>query len=341
LRIVDASRPATRIAKEQAMRQIVTGLFETYDDARRAQDALLLKGFAVTDIELPVPGTGTGNGHGAHDVLARLEQFVSSLFAGRPASDAPPASPDEETHAASQRFALQRGAVLIGVRVFDDAHAAAARDTLVQQQALQVDEHASDWKPVAADPAVLHERSALDELGIGGLASALREHVGRRPAKTVPDDATLRARYDELRDTGQPGSPPGRPADDPAVTALAPASAADEALGKASSADVSASTPLPVPDEFLEYEEDFRGHHVVRYQDEEAPFERYQDAYRYGAVLAQDVCNQDRAWSDIEPDARRGWETMMSGAAPHPAWERVRDAVRHGWERACAQGGGA
>jgi hypothetical protein len=179
------------------------------------------------------------------------------------------------------------------------------------------------------------EHSALDELGIGGLSDALRQQTAHSPASTVPTDPTLRARYDELSETAPPVDLPAKPADDPAVTALTPAGAPGVA------ADV--ETAPSVPDEFLEYEEDFRGHHAGRYPDpnDDAPFERYQDAYRYGTVLAQDVGNQGRAWSEIEPEARRGWETRVSGVAAYPTWEQVHDAVRHGWERATAQGGGA
>ena len=323
------------------MRQLVTGLFETYDDARRAQDALLLNGFAATDIELPVPGsagaaTSAGVTHSGNGLLAGLERFLSSLFASRPAPDKPSASPDHDARAASLQFALQRGAVLIGVRVLDDARGKLARDTLIQQQALQVDEHAPDWRPEPMITEAPREHSALDELGIGELTGALRPHAGRRPVTTAPGDETLRARYDELSDAAPPVDlPPAGPADDPAVTALTPAGAPGVA------ANVEAASP--VPDEFLEYEEDFRGHHAARYpaSNDDAPFERYQDAYRYGTVLAQDVGNQGRAWSEIEPEARRGWETRVSGVAAYPTWEQVHDAVRHGWERATAQGGGA
>jgi hypothetical protein len=368
LRIADAPRrPTAQIRdKEQAMRQIVTGLFETYDDARRAQDALLLNGFAVTDIELPVPGTYGATDAGDHrpggGLLAGVERLLSSLFTSRPLTETPPASTEDEARAASLRFALQRGAVLIGVRVFDDAHATVARETLTQQQALQIDVHTSDWQPGAGDPDSLRERSLLDELGLGGLtdalrqqADALRHQAAHRPPPTVPDDATLRTRYDGLSDAPAAARPdlPERPADDPAVTALTPAQPVQPPEAQ-TTVSGSAMTPLPspslstpvgapsaVPDEFLEYEEDFRGHHATRYQQEGAPFERYQDAYRYGAALAQDTCNQGRAWVDIEPEARRGWETMVAGITPRPSWEQARDAVRHGWERACAQGGGA
>ena len=337
------------------MRQIVTGLFETYDDARRAQDALLLKGFAGTDIELPVPGTEAATdagrpAHGGNGVLAGLERFVASLFSTRPVSpDTPPASADDEARAASLQFALQRGAVLIGVRVFDDAHAALARDTLVQQQALHVDEHAPDWQPPGATttPDATREHSALDELGIGGLTDALRPRAGPQPqpVRTVPADETLQTRYDELRETAPPVEPVNRPDDDPAITALAAADGPGLAGVGGAGVDSDAVAPVvpepaasSVPDEFLEYEEDFRGHHATHYPDGTAPFERYQDAYRYGAVLAQDVGNRDRTWNDIEPDARRGWETMMPGVTPQQPWAQVRDAVRHGWERAAAQG---
>ncbi|HEY1607938.1 MAG TPA: hypothetical protein VGG24_01610, partial [Paraburkholderia sp.] len=274
------------------MRQIVTGLFETYDDARRAQDALLLKGFAANNIELPVPGTdgvpGDGDAQGGHGLLAGLERFVSSLFASRPATEVPPASPHDEARDASMQFALQRGAVLLGVQVFDDTHAAVARDTLIQQQALEVNEHAADWRPGAADPDALREHSALDELGIGGVTGATRRTAGREPVDNVPDDSTLQARYDAMSDAAAGVEPATRPADDPAVTALTPGMTPDSAtdrepvvLGGEATVSPQTSVPLsPVPDEFLEYEEDFRGHHATRYVDEGAPFERYQDAYR-------------------------------------------------------------
>ena len=334
------------------MRQIVTGLYETYDDARRAQDALLLKGFAVTDIELPVPGsaadTATGGAHGG-GLIAGIERFVASLFSGSHAPSATPgptgtSASDEAARAASLRFALQRGAVLIGVHVLDDAHAAVARDTLVQQQAIQVDTHASDWRLAAPDPDTMREHSALDELGIGGIADALRDKHGETASATgVPDDATLRARYDALRETELPPSPPGRPDDDAAVTALASASAPGAGAvmsGGVGERDVSASAqPLETPDEYVEYEEDFRGHHAAHYSEDDVPFERYQNAYRYGAGLAQDAQYQGRSWDDIELDARRGWETRTPGIAPLAAWHDVRDAVRHGWERATGRTG--
>ena len=86
-----------------------------------------------------------------------------------------------------------------------------------------------------------------------------------------------------------------------------------------------------VPDEFLEYEEDFRMHY-----DEEVGasagtrYDEYVPAYRYGATMGRDARYQDRSWEDdVELDARHDWER----AAPEGSWDRFKAAVRHGWER--------
>lgn len=214
------------------MRQIVTGLFETYDDARRAQDALLLKGFAVTDIELPVRGTTAETSAAARrasGMLAGIERLFASLFATDRTVSTPGAS-EYDARLTALRYALQRGAVLLGVWVFDDAHLALARETLTQQQALQVDEHAPDWQLAELAPEAEREHSALDELGISELATVIRKRTAW-PAAT----------------------------DTNAAAASAPGTGGN---GAASPVGAAANTAPRVPDEFLEYEEDFPGHHV-------------------------------------------------------------------------------
>ncbi|MBV8261844.1 MAG: hypothetical protein JO239_13080, partial [Paraburkholderia sp.] len=53
------------------MKHIVTGVFQTYDEARHAQAALLQRGFAASDIDLPARTEG---------VLAGIERLVGSFF---------------------------------------------------------------------------------------------------------------------------------------------------------------------------------------------------------------------------------------------------------------------
>ncbi|MBW0445893.1 hypothetical protein [Paraburkholderia phenoliruptrix] len=85
-----------------------------------------------------------------------------------------------------------------------------------------------------------------------------------------------------------------------------------------------------IPNEYLEYEEDFRTHYDEQYSADDSRYEDYVPAYRYGAEIGQDVRYRDRAWDDVEPEARRHWE---STAADSSTWERFKLAVRHGWER--------
>jgi uncharacterized protein (TIGR02271 family) len=58
-------------------------------------------------------------------------------------------------------------------------------------------------------------------------------------------------------------------------------------------------------------------------------YEDYEPAYRYGHTLRNDPRYADRDWSDIEADARRDYETRYPGGT----WERMKAAVRRGWER--------
>lgn len=84
-----------------------------------------------------------------------------------------------------------------------------------------------------------------------------------------------------------------------------------------------------MPNEYLEYEEDFRTHYDEQYAAANARYEDYVPAYRYGAEIGRDARFRDRPWEEIEPEARRHWETT----SPDSTWERFKLAVRHGWER--------
>jgi hypothetical protein len=90
--------------------------------------------------------------------------------------------------------------------------------------------------------------------------------------------------------------------------------------------------PETVPNEYMEYEEDFRADYDARYSATGEPYEDYQGAYRYGAMLGNDDRFRSRAWDDqMEYEMRRDWESR------HPehgdTWERFKAAIRHGWDR--------
>jgi hypothetical protein len=89
--------------------------------------------------------------------------------------------------------------------------------------------------------------------------------------------------------------------------------------------------PRTVPNEYMEYEDDFRADYDAKYSATGEPYEDYQGAYRYGATLGNDDRFRSRAWDDqMEYEMRRDWQTR------HPegdTWDRFKAAVRHGWDR--------
>ena len=161
----------------------------------------------------------------------------------------------------------------------------------------------------------------LDELGMGGANQA----PARVPAAARPVDDPLRATSPV---------PPEPRVEDP-LTPQPPLSEAATlntiAAGSApgfgavfTPVDVAPAARRPepleeqaIPDEFLEYEEDFRTHYDEQYASDQARYEDYVPAYRYGATIARDLRYRDRPWDEVEPEARRHWETTSPGADRH------------------------
>jgi hypothetical protein len=73
----------------------------------------------------------------------------------------------------------------------------------------------------------------------------------------------------------------------------------------------------------------FRSHWNSNYASSGGSYEDYAPAYRYGSSLAGSDRYKGRRWDDIEPEVRSDWELRNPGSA----WEKVKNAIRHGWER--------
>jgi uncharacterized protein (TIGR02271 family) len=81
-------------------------------------------------------------------------------------------------------------------------------------------------------------------------------------------------------------------------------------------------------------EADYRAHWQSNYANA-GTYDEYAPAYTYGSSLGGDERYHGRSWDEIEPDARRDWETRY----PNSTWERFKDSVRHGWERLTGSAG--
>ena len=78
-----------------------------------------------------------------------------------------------------------------------------------------------------------------------------------------------------------------------------------------------------------QHDRDFRQDFDTRFASAGHQYEEFEPAYRYGTDVASSGASTTTDWDLIEPELRRDWETRNTGS-----WERVRDAIRFGWERA-------
>jgi hypothetical protein len=62
--------------------------------------------------------------------------------------------------------------------------------------------------------------------------------------------------------------------------------------------------------------------------------------YRYGFEMAGDQRFRGRKWNEVEPEFRSGyadWARRQGYQADESAWDRLKDQIRHGWERVTGQ----
>lgn len=73
----------------------------------------------------------------------------------------------------------------------------------------------------------------------------------------------------------------------------------------------------------------FRGHWTSNFAREGGSYDDYAPAYRYGTSMAGSELYRGRRWEEIEPRLRTDWEARNPGST----WEKMKAAIRHGWER--------
>jgi uncharacterized protein (TIGR02271 family) len=61
-------------------------------------------------------------------------------------------------------------------------------------------------------------------------------------------------------------------------------------------------------------------------------YDDYAPAYRYGYDMRRDARYQGRNWDDVESSLRSDWDTRY-GSSGASTWERMKAAVRSGWDR--------
>jgi uncharacterized protein (TIGR02271 family) len=79
---------------------------------------------------------------------------------------------------------------------------------------------------------------------------------------------------------------------------------------------------------YTAYDTDFRNYYQQHYANSGYSYDQFTPVFRYGHDLASSERYRNQDWSNIETDARRGWEERNPGT-----WEQFKDSVRYAWER--------
>ncbi|TKC88369.1 hypothetical protein FAZ69_14590 [Trinickia terrae] len=322
------------------MQHTVIALFDTYPEAEAARDALIRAGFDRDGIALQArcEPTYASDATSAADtappadegVIANIGRFFEALFVSEP----------RRHEIAQYAEAVRRGAVLLSADAPTDAYAELARSMLERSGAIDIEERAATWHAPdettaaawrAPDDETARAHSPLEELGIRRSAqrqrSPVRSYMRGAPAERGMEGAAERPATEAAATATACGSAAGMGA----VFSAGRSDPADSGTAAEGATNAPAGAAAPIPDEFLQYEEDFRGDYETKYASDGSRYEDYERAYRHGAALGRDSrYAEPRAWEDVEPHAQRDWES----AHPHNAWTRFKAAVRHGWERA-------
>jgi uncharacterized protein (TIGR02271 family) len=78
-----------------------------------------------------------------------------------------------------------------------------------------------------------------------------------------------------------------------------------------------------------EDEDYYRSHWTSNFSTAGGTYDDYAPAYRYGAAMRGSDGYTGRSWDDAESGLRSSWESRY----PTSTWEKMKAAVRHGWER--------
>ncbi len=100
---------------------------------------------------------------------------------------------------------------------------------------------------------------------------------------------------------------------------------ASGAAPSATAAPVASPTVTVQP--YSYYEPRFHTDYDTNYVDSGYDYSMYDPAYRYGYTLAVDLRYRDASWAQIEPEAHRYWDENYPGT-----WDRVKNAIRDAWE---------
>jgi hypothetical protein len=76
----------------------------------------------------------------------------------------------------------------------------------------------------------------------------------------------------------------------------------------------------------------YHSHYESTYAASGTGYDDVAPAYRYGNEMRSSDTYRDRSWDDAEGDLKNDWHSKYGAHDEPSAWERIKAAVRHGWD---------
>lgn len=313
------------------MAHTVVALYDNYTDGQQALNALTRSGFSQEQASLS-PGEDTRDARDAtlrtpHQdeggVTGTISGFFRSLFG----------SVKEDRHTDIYSEAVRRGSYLLTVHTDSDEQNDRATEIINRYQPVDIDERAGQWQSQgwsgydASAPALTDAEIQQERTRYAGASMQSGKREVQRGRVRVFQRAVETPMQEQAHE----------PASEADLAALKNASfdvreTVSDTLGRT---DVEVDKMGNSPDSATGAtsatfnDNDCRRHWQNTYGSSGARYEDYAPAYQYGYQMAGGERYRNYHWADAEPEVRQQWESSNAG---HP-WERVKDAIRYGWEK--------
>lgn len=76
----------------------------------------------------------------------------------------------------------------------------------------------------------------------------------------------------------------------------------------------------------------YRNHYNATYSSTGGAYDDYKPAYSYGSEMRNSDMYRNRPWDEVEPDLRSSWDARYPNNGVS-TWDKMKAAVRHGWDR--------
>lgn len=370
---------------ESSGENTVVGVYDSFNEAENAVQALLSSGFSRSNVQLKpekdaegTTGVGTSSDTGVPQ--GGIKGFFYSLFGG----DA------DAGHHDVYAESVRRGSYVVTATVQSEDEVDRAADVMSRYDAVDIDERIGHWKqqgwsaydesaPRYSRDEIEKERAAYAQSrtapGSGSTRIPVVEEqlkVGKRlverggirvftRVREIPVSESVQLRDEEIKVERHPvdkqatqadlaafkeGAIELRETDEEAVVSKTARVVEEVVIGKEVTQrkedihDTVRRTDVEVEQlgsgsaaqaaGMRGSDDEYRRHWQTTYGSSGGRYEDYDSAYRYGTSMAGSQGYDDTQWAEAEPRLRSDWESRNPGST----WDKVRDAVRYGTQRA-------